>query len=175
MLEAREGAGEMPQKATSAVMTLPADATYGEICREFARRACFYERLSKGDLGERLGIQPRNVSTQVYRGQISLGKAMQLAEWAHASVQEMAQMERAWLQQKADKDVRGVIRRMARMIERYREEMDRVDAFLKKKGLWEEYVEDERGWDHNEGLVDEPPPPDEGSPKPRSPGGRKKR
>ncbi len=133
---------------------LPPDASYGDICRELVRRACFFEDLQVSELGRHLGIDGKNTSTVVYRGELAFPKALELAEMARATVPEMAQMERAWLRRKADKDVRGVLTRCFRMIERYREEMENIDAFLKEQGLWEEYVK-RRGWDHELGLVQE--------------------
>ena len=132
---------------------LAPDATYGAICREMVRRACFYKDLHVAELGRRLGISGKNTSTVVYRGELAFSRALELAEWAHATVPEMAQMERAWLRGKADKDVRGVLRRCCTLIELYRAEMDNIDAFLKEHGLWDAYVQ-RRGWDHRLGSIE---------------------
>jgi hypothetical protein len=117
-------------------VSLPENASYGDICREFVRRACFLHRMSRADLADRLGIQEASIGTQVYRGQLGYEKAMALAELAGASEEECASTHMAWL----DGRTRGDTRWTFRTLMKYREEIATVQAFLKAKGLFDEYV-----------------------------------
>jgi transcriptional regulator with XRE-family HTH domain len=121
-------------------VSLPENADYGDICREFVRRACFLHRLSRADLAERLGIQDASIGTQVYRGQLGFEKAMVLAELAHATDEECAATHMAWLSSRGRTEAKRYTRRSFQMLMDYREEVDRFDSFLKEKGLFDEYM-----------------------------------
>lgn len=102
------------------------DTEYVALCRDLVDRAA-----------SRTGGTPHRLMTPCP----PMHEALQIADDAGATIEEMERLERAWLDAlQAPGELRAVHRRSMRMIERYREELGLVDTFLKKHDLWHEYV-----------------------------------
>lgn len=114
--------------------------SYAEVCRELVRRACYLQRISKQDLAAQLGLHPKAIGAQVYRGQLGLPKAIALAERAEATPEELLTLQRAWLLERTHRDAKPVMARLLAMIDSHRSELIAVSKFLREQNLFEQYL-----------------------------------
>ncbi len=120
----------------------PAAASYGALCRELIEEVCAAKAVSKTQLASEIGAPPEALLGLADGGLLSFELVMELARLAGCSVARTTEIERAWFVRRMKKDPTGTARRFLRLVAKLEQEVKRLEAFLRKRGLLDEYLVD---------------------------------
>ncbi|HGY92679.1 MAG TPA: hypothetical protein ENK43_16035 [Planctomycetes bacterium] len=113
--------------------------------RLLIRRVCEKERITRGVLATRLEVSEETVLRAIYKGKVGFPLVLRLCRLAKATPEEVSAIEFAWLKTREGRVQASALRRSMSIVRTLMEEVDKMEEFLRKKGLFDEYARKRKG------------------------------
>ncbi len=121
---------------------------YSKLMREMIDRICEGEKITRVILAEDLGVSKETVFRAVYEAKIGFDLILKICRRANASPEELWDVELAWMETKEDRPREQVFRQAMSVIRTLMNEVDSMEAFLRRKGEFDAYKRKRKGRMH---------------------------
>ncbi len=116
--------------------------------RLLIQRVCKNEDITRAVLATRLSVSEETVIRAIYKGKVGFPLVLRLCRMAKTAPEEVSAIEFAWFKTRESRVQASAFRRSMSVVRTLMEEVDKMEKFLQKKGLFEEYARKRKGRVH---------------------------